>query len=606
MLAEYIKENFYDKIYIASKSYFLDNLENLGISNDFNEDIEVVDMDIMRVYAGQHDGHEIAIDVLANLYASVTQRNNHFEDTNEMNHWVRVKCFARPEAGLKDFRIIGVDSYEKGESNLFKQPLSDRLVPIFRKDDLDGVADNFLKKYDPNSLLTPTQIDTEYIVQQMGLQLKYASITEDTSIFGQIYFRDNLDKNILSGTIVVDDRLQHLRGGGVVRNTIIHECIHWELHRYALELARIKEENLSVLSTTNSMKDEYTSDMIEWMEWHAEAIAPRVLMPKEMFTQEAKARYQRLIELSETKDELEIIERWIDDLSFFFGVSKLSAKVRLVECGFEIVKGAYIYLDNQYVPPHKWREGYLEDNHTFSVDLIQLGLQLLAQPHLKKKVDHGQLLYVESHLCINDSRYISYDIAGNPFLTSYARHHMEECCIVFELIPKFNVGKSSSLTLLLNRDAGSDIQYTINYPDDKNDSVEQIVVHIDDLLEIMAKLNGLDSFGPALKEVMVWRDFKNRELADVSFLGLETISKLRNGKTEPKLESIIAICIGMKLPPTVSEKLIELSGRTLRNGNRLEMYYKFILSASSSLDVTRCNALLVKQGFKELVHNRDA
>lgn len=101
--------------------------------------------------------------------------------------------------------------------------------------------------------------------------------------------------------------------------------------------------------------------MISWMEWHAELIAPKILMPKEMFVQEARVRQQRLLELSETQDELEIVEKQIDELALFFGVSRLSAKVRLAECGFDLVKGTFIYLDDKYVPTHKWKNGYLED-----------------------------------------------------------------------------------------------------------------------------------------------------------------------------------------------------------------------------------------------------
>ena len=51
-------------------------------------------------------------------------------------------------------------------------------------------------------------------------------------------------------------------------------------------------------------------------------------------------------------------------------------------------------------------------------------------------------------------------------------------------------------------------------------------------------------------------------IADTSYLGLKAISNLRNGKTEPKLESVIAICVAMKLPPVVSKKLVELSGKS--------------------------------------------
>ncbi|MDO8139818.1 ImmA/IrrE family metallo-endopeptidase [Streptococcus mutans] len=604
--SKYIEKTFYNEIYEASENYFLDHLEDLGITNNYDGEVEVIDVEVRNVYAGHRGDGEIDIDILTNVYATVSETTYYREDEVEKNRWLRVSCAGKPDAGIKNFRVAKVDAYEKGTFSTFKYPLSDKLVPFIWKDDLDKVAKAILKKYEPNALLTPIRIEPETIVKQMGLQIKYETITSDNSIFGQIYFQDNLENGIPAGTVVIEEKLSQLRNAGVVRNTIIHECVHWELHRYALELARAEKEELSVLSTTEDIKKEGSSDMISWMEWHAESIAPKILMPKEMFVQEARVRQQRLLEFSETQDELEIVEKWIDELALFFGVSRLSAKVRLAECGFDLVKGTFIYLDDKYVPTHKWKNGYLEDTQTFSINLIQLGLQLLSQPNLKERVDKGELLCVESHLCINDAKYISYDIAGNPFLTLYARHHMDECCIVFNIVPINRTGNSTTLTLLLNRDADSDIQFTISYPKDKNEWIEQVDVHIGDTLEIMSKLNGMSSFAPALVEVMKWRDVRNQELADASNLGLKAISNLRNGKTEPKLESAIAICVGMKLPPIVSKKLVELSGNVLRTGNPKDMLYEFILCGTASLDVNMCNTLLVNNGFKELVPDRSA
>ena len=602
--SKYIEKTFYNEIYDASEKYFQGNLEELGITYDYDGEVEVTDVDFKYVYAGHRGDGEIDIDILTDVYATVVERNNHYENTKEKNRWLRVSAIGKPDAGIKNFRIINVDAYEKGTYSTFKYPLSDKLVPVIWKDDLDKVAEAILNKYDKNPLLTPTKVDPEYIVQQMGLQLKYDSITKDTSIFGQIYFQDNPEKGISVGTVVIDEKLIQERNLGVVRNTILHECVHWELHRYALELARADEEHLSVLSTTNDIKYENASDMIGWMEWHAESIAPKILMPKEMFIQEARIRQQQLLESSQTQNDLEIVEKWIDELAQFFGASRLSAKVRLAECGFELVKGAFIYIDGSYVPTHRWKSGYLKDTQTFSVSLIQFGLQLLSHSTLKERVEKGELLYVESHLCINDIKYISYDITGSPFLTPYARQHMDECCVVFEISSNTQTGRSTSLTLLLNRDADSDIQFTIGLPEGKNDFLEQVDVHIDDMIEIMTKVKGFTSFAPALVEVMKWRDVTNQELADATNLGVKAISNLRNGKTEPKLESIIAICVGMKLPSSLSHLLIGLTENNLITGNRKHTLYYFFLQGSASLDVNKCNEILVQQGFKELVVDR--
>ncbi len=545
----YIKNTFYNDIYKASEEYFLEHLEDLGVIDNDDDEVEVTDIEVKNVYAGKREDDEIDIDILTNVYATVFGYNYNRGSAYEKNRWFRISCIGKPDAGIKNFRVRKIDSYEKGTYSIFEKPLSDKLIPLIWKDDMDKFAEAILKKYEPDALLTPTRIEPETIVQQMGLQLKYENITKDASIFGQVYFQDVPEKGISSGTIVIEEKLLQLRNIGVVRNTILHECVHWELHRYALELARVKKEKLSVLSTTSNVGTQNLSDILGWMEWHAESITPKILIPKKMFIQKAWVIRKRLLESSQIQDELDIVERWIDELAFFFGVPRSSAKVRLAECGFDIVKGAFIYIDDKYVPAHKWKDGYLENTQTFSINLIQLGMQLLIQPNLKSFVETGELIYVESHLCINDKKYISYDLAGNPFLTDYARHHMEECCVVFDIISKTQSGSSTALTLLLNRDADSDIQFTISYSKDNNEWVEKIDAHVADTMEIMLKLQGLNNFGSALTEVMKWRDVRNQELADTSYLGLKAISNLRNGKTEPKLESVIAICVAMKLPP---------------------------------------------------------
>ena len=58
-------------------------------------------------------------------------------------------------------------------------------------------------------------------------------------------------------------------------------------------------------------------------------------------------------------------------------------------------------------------------------------------PALREKVQSGRYLFVDSHICMNNPKYIAADHAGNLCLTQYARHHIDECCLLFDLsIPK--------------------------------------------------------------------------------------------------------------------------------------------------------------------------
>ncbi|XHB96021.1 helix-turn-helix transcriptional regulator [Lactococcus garvieae] len=250
-------------------------------------------------------------------------------------------------------------------------------------------------------------------------------------------------------------------------------------------------------------------------------------------------------------------------------------------------------------------KGFLEHNQTFSVSVIDAGLQLLSHPELKKNVESGALIFAESHYCLNESKYISYDIFGKPILTPYARHHMDECCIVFELSAKVKVGNQTlALTLVLNRDKESDIQFNISYPNEKNIKVEEkaefIAAHAQDMLDLMA--NFPSDLGEALKLLMKWREIKVEKLSEDSQLDVASISRIRSGAREnPALRTIIALCVGMKLPPILSHKLIENAGYTLRYSSQEQMLYEIILAGCGSLDIYDCNELLVGKGFEPLV-----
>ena len=70
-------------------------------------------------------------------------------------------------------------------------------------------------------------------------------------MFGQIFFQDsiaeiydeklcqNVEEEVSAKTILVDPETYFLYNLGKVNNTIVHECVHWDLHRKAFELERL-------------------------------------------------------------------------------------------------------------------------------------------------------------------------------------------------------------------------------------------------------------------------------------------------------------------------------------------------------------------------------
>ena len=124
--------------------------------------------------------------------------------------------------------------------------------------------------------------------------------------------------------------------------------------------------------------------MIGWMEWHAELNCTKNPDAKRNVYSGSKGLDSNdFLNRAKPRTTLRLwkMDRWT--CSIPFGASRLSARVRLAECGFELVKGAFIYIDGSHVPTHRWKSGYLKDTQTFSVSLIQFGLTIIISPNLK-------------------------------------------------------------------------------------------------------------------------------------------------------------------------------------------------------------------------------
>lgn len=208
-------------------------------------------------------------------------------------------------------------------------------------------------------------------------------ITKDFSVFGQIYFhdcdvefydedRDEMVKNhVDAGTVFVDPKAYFLRNLGAVNNTIVHECVHWDKHRKAFELERLYNSSASKIKcqVVGGIKDNIR-DAADWMEWQANALAPRIQMPLTMFKTKAFEFIKQFRAELGTSELIDVMERVIDALALFFCVSRLAAKIRMIDAGYEEAIGTFTYIDGRYVRPHRFKRGALQRNQTFSIGTV--------------------------------------------------------------------------------------------------------------------------------------------------------------------------------------------------------------------------------------------
>ena len=66
------------------------------------------------------------------------------------------------------------------------------------------------------------------------------------------------------------------------------------------------------------------------------------------------------------------------------------------------------------------------------------------------------------------------------------------------------------------------------------------------------------------------------------------------------LKTVVAICIGMHLPPLVSRHLIESAGLSFKYANKEHMLYDFFITSYYCHTIDECNEMLHAQGFKSL------
>lgn len=118
--------------------------------------------------------------------------------------------------------------------------------------------------------------------------------------------------------------------------------------------------------------------------------------------------------------------------------------------------------------------------------------------------------------------------------------------------------------------------------------------------EILGKMKA-DDFGYTLKQLMKWSRVGVRVLSERSLISTKTIQRMRNHEDyQASVETVIALCVGMQLPPPVSHRFLELAGYQIRYSSEMWAAYDMILDKYYKQGIQSCNALLRAMGFKDL------
>ena len=598
---EYVKQRFYNDLYEAAENYVLADYDELYLPTKHVVNIgrvELQDASIERVFVSDLPGSRVSIDVVMSLDLTLFEKTYGANLEDECSAWVRVTCEGDLDKNLDDFEVNEIEPYVRfGRSST---DLSDTLVPYLKREQFDDVATAFLRQYYPEALGTtpegmpPVKVDPIVLASRLNLNVIERYIREDASVFGQIYFADAdasfYDDNarrlkterVNANTIVVDPRNFLLRNLGSKNYTIVHECVHYVKHSKAFKFGKIYAPDASNISceVVGGVESSLADSMAEIMEWQANQLAPRILMPLLPFKAKAREYITLFMRLLEAKHECDVMELVISELAEKFCVSEQAAKIRLIELGFDNAIGTKTYLDGHWVKPHGFRNGFLKPNQTFSVSAQDAAVERFRNPDLKEKTKDGTYLFLDNHYVYNSPLYVGKNELGKLDLTDYARSHMDECCLVFDLKVTSNIGKGYHTVCFLNRGEISytfDIAFHGEYEGTTPEKQKALLqAEMNEWIKIRKQMT--DDPVQCFNLLLEWRNVDPKELAKVCGISTKSIGRYVEGEKTPRLETAVRICFGLELPPMISEKLLDVWGHKLNPWDPDHMWIKEALT----------------------------
>lgn len=299
---------------------------------------------------------------------------------------------------------------------------------------LDDYATKFLKKYCEEALTTPMPLPIEDMLQKADLTVKTASLSRNLDIFGCCMLLDGYVRTYDSekgdyvptfypaGTLLFDPDSEWAYGEGCKRNTLIHELIHWDKDQMYFKILerknrKAKEELYPIMCRQSRRNFEPPSgkrtkqNEVEWLEWQAHKLAPRVLMPKAMFVKKAEELLNGKIE---TCDNL------VDALADFFKVSRTSTKIRLIEVG----------LENRLVGMSDYAAVFdeLKRKEHIAISVEDAFTLLSENVVFEDWVKTYNMVFTDGYFVVADKKYVTYK-NGEPHLTRSAKTNLAACTL---------------------------------------------------------------------------------------------------------------------------------------------------------------------------------
>ncbi|MDY4221335.1 MAG: ImmA/IrrE family metallo-endopeptidase [Candidatus Faecousia sp.] len=611
-IERFIYEICYKPIWTAVSDYVSQHLSLLDLTYSrikYPDSAFVEDMLLEFTKNIRIDGDSLLFDAVVSCTMNLTEDNYRGYASCDLNQWFLVSCEAVIKDKLESLNIVNVQQYTPGlRSQSAGQTVSKNIVPILYKKDLEDEAAAFLEHHYPEALEKPMPVPITEIAESMGLSIVEGHrITDDFSIFGEIYFSPGKaevydlfqcttqELEVQRGTILIDAYTYWERNLGCVKNTIAHEVYHWYKHRMyaAIRYILYGRDYVACRCPSNMVypgkDDEWTDE--QRMEWQANSMAPRILMPLRTFQMKVDELYKQY-DYANSSLKIAVLTCIADDLAKFYGVSRQSALIRMMETGYKEAASVYNYDSDS--PFHN----YVSQSDAFYA--------YCADSEFRKLVDSGLFRYVNGYFAIDDEQFISKDENGTYALTDYAWSHLSECTLQFswQTVRPSPTEKRFPDVILHRTNADRKVS---KYDAGQNSGVIKMSEELRRKREEFERQNAVRQIAIPQKtcwelifEILQARGMSKSHFCSVTGLGEEVYRKAeKNIDTRPTMRTIIAIARGLDLDISTTEKLMQLAGHAFDESDE-HRALRFCVTGFPGGTIEEANEFLESYDFKPL------
>lgn len=479
---------------------------------------------------------------------------------------------------------------------------NDYLLPIMYAKDYEIVAREMFEHYYPEmkNQIGEFVLDPMDLAQRMGLTVYEVRFPDDVTM-GQLYYSSDvitlLDAagkphrvKVNPATMLISK--DKCTSEGIRNSTIVHECCHMYLDRWFFLLQMMSGRKTACYTNKRKrQKKSYKKNTpIDWMELQCDKLPAYLLLEKGSIRSFVDKKLRQL-EGPVTPAKMHTI---IASVSAKFHVSFAMAKYRMIELGYYEAGGISCFQDSTMIPDHGCSGAWPENTtYTISADSV---LELMDRDdHLATTLKSGRYRYVEGHFCLNHSKYLVYDRGGRIHLSEYARTHMNECCIAFTVNGRYT--KSNYHMGQVSRTKTTPVtdkylpEYELTAEPGTDKYEQENALFADDVLlwgDFLYDMS--DDYKEAVMDIMKRKGVTQESLALEMGVDRKMIYKCLNA-INPSKPHLVAICVALKLPFFISEKVLMNAGITFRRTDADHLYRSFLLRAEQ-LTVERCDDIL--------------